>query len=688
MKKTFVVEIGTEELPAKILYRLIILFYENFISELKLYNIKYKKVNYFATPRRLALKILDIDISENVKKILKKGPSLKYAFNQDGSPTKSAHSWAKHIGIEVDKASYLKNKKGEWLAYYIKQKQENIETLLPKITEISLKKISIQNLMRWEKNNTKFFRPIRNILMMLDDQTINYKMFNVNSTNKLHNHISYKEKNICLNHAQEYPFSLLKYSYITADYETRKKIIKTEIKEIANKVNGYTKINYSLLEEINSMVESPKCFLATFEEQYIEYIPNEILIYVIEKQQKCFPIYNNEKILPYFIFTTNINSKNNNQIILGNENIMKAKIDDIIFFLNKDNKMKLLDYLPLLKKVLFHNHLGTLYDKTIRLQLLVGLMSNDSNKIDLIKSATLSKCDLITDMVCEFPELQGTIGMYYALKNQEKHEIAISIKEQYLPSFSEDKLPSSIIGSVLSIADKIDTLCGMFLINQIPLSNKDPFALRRAALGIIRIIIHQKMSLDLKYLIFNSLKNYNKEKLNYVFISNKIIDFFKLRLLSFYKKKEYDIKIIQSVLACQLTEILDIDMRIKAISDFKKTEELKSVTLIIKRISNILKTHKKYINNTEINISLIQKIEEKNLFEEINNFNQDTKKLFIEKKYKSILLRLKKFENPINNFFNQVQINHDNAEIKNNRLILLKTVEKIFFNIANFSFLY
>ncbi|QCI18124.1 glycine--tRNA ligase subunit beta [Buchnera aphidicola (Aphis nasturtii)] len=688
MKQIFLVEIGTEELPAKILYNLIILFYENFVNALHLNNIEYKKVDYFATPRRLALKILDIDNSQKIKKILKKGPSLKNSFNIDGTPTKYAYSWAKQIGIKINEANQLINEKGSWLVYYKEKKQEKIEILLPKIVEMSLKKISIQNLMRWDINNIKFFRPIRNILMMLDDKIINNKVFNITSTNKLHNHISSKEQEIYLNHAKEYPSVLLKYSNIIADYETRKEKIKKEIIEIAKKVNGHAKINYHLLEEINSIVESPKGVLVAFKKKYIKYIPNEILIYIIEKQQKCFPIYRKKEILPYFVFITNIHSNKESQIILGNEKVMEARLSDIIFFLNKDNKIQLLDYLPSLKKVLFHKNLGTLYDKTMRLKLLVNIMSSSNNKMDLIKSAILSKCDLITDMVCEFPELQGVIGMYYAIQNQEKHTIALSIKEQYLPAFSEDILPSSDIGSILSIADKIDTLCGMFLINQIPLSNKDPFALRRAVLGIIRIIINKQISLDLNLLIHHSLKIYNKQELDYILISNKIINFFKLRLLSFYEKKGYNIKIIKSVLFCQVQDILDIHKKIKAISNFKEKTESKSILLIIKRISNILSIHKKDISNIKINTNLIQIEEEKNLFKEITNFNNNTQKLFIEKNYKIILSKLKNFEKPINNFFNTVKINHCNSEIKNNRLILLKKVEKIFLKIANFSYLY
>ncbi|ALD15098.1 glycine-tRNA synthetase subunit beta [Buchnera aphidicola (Aphis glycines)] len=688
MKKTFLVEIGTEELPARILYNVITIFYENFIHALHLNNIEYKKIYYFATPRRLALKILDIDSSQKIKKILKKGPSLKNSFDKDGMPTKSACSWANHMGIKIHEAHQFTNKKGAWLAYHVEQKQEKIEILLPQITEMSLTTINIKNLMRWEENNIKFFRPIRNIVMMLDDEIINKKIFNIDSKNKVHHHISFKEKKIYLNHAQEYPSVLLKHSNIIADYNIRKEQIKKNIKEIAKQVNGYTQINLNLLEEINSIVESPKGMLANFKKKYITCIPNEILVYIIEQQQKCFPIYNKTKLLPYFIVITNIHSKKENQIIFGNETVMEARLSDVMFFLKKDRKIKLLDYLPLLKKVLFYKDLGTLYDKTIRLQSLVNFISNSNNKIDLIKSAVLSKCDLITEMVCEFPELQGVIGMHYAIQDQEKYEIALAIKEQYLPAFSEDILPSSLMGSILSISDKIDTLCGMFLINQIPLSNKDPFALRRAAVGIIRIIIDTNMSLDLESLVYNSIKIYNKKELDYILTTKKIINFFKLRLLSFYQKQGYNIKVIQSVLSFQITDIVDIDKRIKAISNLKKEKKLKSILLIIKRISNILTVYKKDISNIKINTNLIQIEEEKNLFKEINSFNNDTKKLFMEKNYKIILSKLKNFEKPVNNFFDQVKINHCNIEIKNNRLILLKKIKNIFFKIAKFSYLY
>ncbi|AYN24907.1 glycine--tRNA ligase subunit beta [Buchnera aphidicola] len=689
-KKTFLVEIGTEELPSKILKNIILVFYKNFIDELNSNKILYKKINYFSTPRRLALQVIELDTSEKINEKIKKGPAIKHAFDQEGNPTQAAYYWAKSCKINLNQAERLKTQKGEWIIHRVKEKQENVELLFPKIIEKILKNINLKNTMRWETGNLKFVRPIRNIAMLLDTKVIKSIIFNLTSKNLLHHHISCKEDKIYIKNATEYPFILFKKNKIIANYETRKEKIKKEVKKIAKTVNGITKIDLFLLEEITSLVESPKALLATFKKDYIDYIPEEILTHTIEKQQKCFAIYNinlRNKILPYFIFIANINSKKNKEVVLGNEKVMHARLSDIMFFLKKDRKIKLENNLPLLKKVLFYNKLGTLYEKTLRLQILVEWLSSYINKINkdhLIRSCLLSKCDLVTQMVGEFPELQGTIGMHYALENKENKEVATAIQEQYLPSFSGDKLPSTNIGCLLSISDKIDTLSGMFYIGEIPSPEKDPFGLRRATLGILRIIIVKKIPIDLKKLVEISLKIYTTKKIDYPIISKKIIKFFISRLSSFYEKKRYNIKVIKSVLSCQLTEPLDIDKRINAISNFKKIE---SIILISKRIDNILKNNNQTIFN-QIKIELIKQTEEQDLFKEIKNFNDKTKKLFTEKKYKEILLAIKNLEKPVHNFFDKVQINHSNLEIKTNRLLFLIKIQKIFLKIAHFSYLY
>ncbi|QIQ41739.1 MAG: glycine--tRNA ligase subunit beta [Buchnera aphidicola (Microlophium carnosum)] len=688
-KKTLLIEIGTEELPSRLLWKISLSFHENFTEELNSYNILYKKINHFSTPRRLALKVIDIDTTDQFIEKTNRGPSIKNTYDKNGCLTKAAISWLKNFGININQASRLKNEKGEWLLYRTRKKQEKIELLIPKITEIALKNISIKKSMRWEIHNQKFFRPIRNIVILLDNQTIIGDIFNISSNNLLHNHLSSKENQIEIKDAKDYPTILFQKNNIVANYITRKEIIIKKIKEIAQKINGYIKNSDFLIEEVTALVESPEVLLATFKKKFLK-IPEKILIHTIEKQQKCFPVYNfQNKLLPYFIFVSNINSKEPKKIIIGNQKVMHARLSDAEFFFKNDRMVKLESHLLSLKKVLFQNKLGSLYEKTLRLKLLVKWIAkyNCSNIQDAIRAALLSKCDLITHVVCEFPELQGTIGMYYSLKDKEQKNVAIALEEQYLPSFSGDRLPCTAIGCALSIADKMDTLSGMFYIGNTPSADKDPFALRRLAIGIIRIIIVKNIPLDLNDLINKSLNLYNKKNTNNLLISSEIFKFLIKRLFHWYEETGYKIKTIKSILTYKSTQLIDIDQKIQAISSFQKLEGSKSIILSIKRISNILDKESKKISG-RINIKLIQKEEEMILFNQIKKFKVDTKKLFLEKKYQDILIKIKELEKPICNFFNKVKINDSNSKIRLNRLLLLNALKKIFFSIADFSYLY
>lgn len=688
-KNTLLIEIGTEELPARLLKKICLDLYNNFVQELNILKIQYENILYFATPRRLALKMQDIDTKEKFIEINKKGPSIIDAYDKHGHLTQSAMRWLKHCQINIQDTIRFKTEKGEWLLYKTKKKQEKIEFLIPRITQSVLKKIALIKPMRWEINNEKFFRPIRNIVMLLDNQIIAGKIFGVTSQNILHNHIAFKEKKIVIHNAKDYPTILLKEYNIIAEYQIRKEIIIKKIKKIAQQNNGFIKHNDILINEVTSLVESPTALLATFEKKFLK-IPSKILTYVIEKQQKCFPLYNLEKdILPYFIFISNINPKKSENIILGNEKVMHARLSDANFFINNDKKIKLENYLISLKKVLFQNNLGSLYDKTLRLQHLIKWIAQYtlSNVEHSIRAAKLSKCDLVTNIVSEFPDLQGTIGMYYALENQEKKDIALAIEEQYLPSFSGDKLPNTSIGCALSIADKIDTLSGMFYIGNIPSSNKDPFALRRLSIGILRIIIEKNIPLDLKELISKSLNLYADKNIHNKNVSDKIFIFFISRLSYWYQEQGYSINIIRSVLSCQLTQPIDIHARIQAISFFQKSKNLESILSLSKRIANILAKEKKIFSD-KIDIQLIKHKEEIILLNKIYDFRNHTKILFSEKKYKEILFHIKDFEQPIYNFFRTVRIHHSNTQICLNRLILLNHLKIIFFKIADFSYLY
>ncbi|CAL4319567.1 glycine--tRNA ligase subunit beta [Buchnera aphidicola] len=687
-KNIFLTEIGIEELPAKILHDIACAFYQNIIHELHEYNILYEKAEWFATPRRLSIKIKNIDVSEKITLINKRGPSVYKSFDKNGFPTQAARRWAENCNININQAHRLKNEKGEWLIYQIKKKQKSTTLLLPDIIEKSLKNVSITHTMRWKDNISKFCRPIRNIVLLLDDKILPGKIYGLNSSNYIYNHICDKEKKIRIQNAKQYPAILFNTYNIIANYQERKKFIQKNIQKIACTVNGLIKINTLLINEVTSLVESPTIFLGSFQKKFLT-IPTKILVYTIEYYQKCFPVYNiQKKIMPYFVLVSNTYSQTSSNIVSGNEKVMHARLEDTEFFFKKDKKTKLIEYLNLLKKVIFQNNLGTLYDKTIRLQLLVQWISpyNKANINDSFRAATLSKCDLLTNMVSEFKELKGTIGMYYALENGEKKDIALAIKEQYLPSFSGDNLPLTNIGCSLSIADKIDTLSGMFIIKKIPTSDKDPYGLRRLAIGIIRIIIHNKIPLDLKNLIHHSVKLYEKKN-HYMTIYDDILNFFMIRLFNWYQEKGYSIQVIKSVLSYKLTIPIDVHNRIQAIDYFKKLNSSKNILLSMKRISNILEKNNENITDN-INISIFQEKTEKILFEKIINYSEHFQHLAKSYKYQEILLKVCELELYIHNFLDTIKILHSDYKIRINRLNLLNLIKNMCFKIANFTYLY
>ncbi|QCI21451.1 glycine--tRNA ligase subunit beta [Buchnera aphidicola (Hyadaphis tataricae)] len=688
-KKTLLIEIGTEELPAKSLSTISFSFYNNFIKKLNFYNILYKKIESFFTPRRIALKVLEIDTSDRISIINKKGPSLKKAYDQHGIPTETANRWAKHWGINICQAHRLKNTQGEWLVHQIKQKQKKIDILLPKMIEESLKEIIILKSMRWNITNRTFVRPIRNVVILLDDKVIEGRVFDIKSCRLLQNHLSNKEKKIKINYSQEYPLILFQKNKIIADYDLRKKTIINNIHTISKKINGFINNDNCLINEITDLVESPTALLGNFEKTFL-CIPKKILIYVIEKQQKCFSIHNaKNNLLPCFIFISNIHTQSFEKIIIsGYEKVMNARLSDANFFLQNDRKKHLVNYLIALKNIVFQKNLGSLYNKTIRLQIIIRWISQyiKFDKKHAARATLLSKCDLATDMVYEFPELQGIVGMHYALEDQEKKDVALALEEQYLPSFSKDELPKTIIGSVLSIADKIDTISGMFFIKNIPTANKDPFALRRLSIGILRIIIKQHIPIDLKDLIKKSLALHHKKCRNNI-LYNQIIDFFMIRLFHWYKEQGYEKKIVKSVLSSKSTNIIDMHKKIQDLSLFFKDNNASRIMLSIKRISNIL-DKENYIISSNINIKLIQEKEEIILFNQIKKFSSHTLNLFLEKKYKEILLQIKILEKPIDIFFEKIKVYHTNLKIRQNRLILLNILMKILSKITNFSYLY
>ncbi|MXP51419.1 glycine--tRNA ligase subunit beta [Pantoea sp. SoEX] len=683
--KTLIVEIGTEELPPKMLYGLAQLFYENIIAELKVFQLVYKKVIWFASPRRLALKVMHLNTYQVDRVIEKRGPKLTEAFDIKGNITEKANTWIHFNKVPISELETLYTTKGEWLICrkIIKGKKTNL--LLPEIIEKAIKKISIPKLMRWGENNIKFIRPVHTITILFGDKLIPSILFGVKSKRIIYGHRFMGHSKIKLINADEYPQVLLEKGKVIADYKKRKEIIKNGIELTSCKLGGKIYLNDELLQEVTSLVEWPIILHASFKEEFLN-IPNELLIHIMENVQKYFPIYGIKgNLLSNFIFITNIESNDNNDIIIGNEKVLNARLEDAKFFFDHDKKRVLLDNLQLLEKVIFHKKLGSLRDKTKRIQHLSKWIAQKigANVEYSIRASLLSKCDLITRVVCEFPDMQGIMGMYYAIYNGENRDIAFALSEQYKPSFSKDTIPSSLIGCTLSIADKIDTLVGMFGINEIPKGSRDPLALRRAASGILRIIIEKKLPLSLEDLVQEAVSIY-KDKLIIKDIINNILNFMFKRLEKFYI--DFDINIFKAVLSVRPLYPADFDLRMQALSYFLSLKESNKLIVINKRVSNFLIKSNHTVCHV-INISLLKQKEEIELLNNISNLTIKLQPYFSKGLYTEALIELTTLSSIIDKFFDKVQINTFDENIHINRLTLLSKIRSLFLQIADISLL-
>ncbi|CAL4319123.1 glycine--tRNA ligase subunit beta [Buchnera aphidicola] len=684
--KTFLIELQTEEIPAQYIREIAKNFYENFLNQLNQNKIHFSKINLFDSPRRIALQINKISTLSIKKNYCLKGPSVENSFDHHGNLKIPASSWLKKLNIQIKDTTILKTKKGKWLIYK-KYEIISLKSILMKIFLLTLKNIKTLTEMSWNEHNIKFIRPIRNIIILLDDQIIPFNKFGFSIKKYLYGNIFTIFKKIKINHAKEYEHILYKYGKVIAKFSLRKKKIQYQSEKLAYQLNGKIKLNPSLLNEISCLVEYPKILYGKFKKIFLK-IPKEILIYVMESMQKYLPIYNiyTEQLQPYFIIVANTNSIETKNIIYGNERVLTAKLSDVLFFLNQDYKLKLQEYLPLLKKIIFYEKLGNLFDKTKRNIILIKnvIQYTKSNINDSIRCAYLSKCDLKTYMVYEFPKLKGIIGMYYSLYHNEPQNISIALKEQYQPNFLGDQLPSSILGCTLSLTDKIDTLVGLFLINIKPKQDKDPFFLRRLSIGIIRIIIEKKININLKKIINISISSYNFQNIPQN-INDNIFQFILYRLYSFYKKK-YDTKIINSIFEYYKNNLLDMDNNIKYLNKLQKKKCFIDIITTYKRINNLIKKNKiKKTSVYQINEKLFQNKKEQLFFIKIKKSNDMIEYLIKKKKYKKNLIILSILQKFINSFLDNHYVEHKIKNVTINRISLLIKIKKIFLKVINFN---
>ena len=686
-EKTFLVEIGTEELPPKALRSLAEAFAAQVTAELDSAGLAHGEVRWYAAPRRLALKVAKLSAAQPDREVEKRGPAVSAAFDADGNPTKAAEGWARGNGITVDQAERLSTDKGEWLVYRAQVKGESAQSLLPGMIATALGKLPIPKLMRWGASDVQFVRPVHTVTLLLDDELIPATILGIEAGRTIRGHRFMGEPEFTIDHADQYPEILETRGKVIADYAVRKAQIKADAEAAARQLGGNADLSDSLLEEVTSLVEWPVVLTATFEEKFLK-VPAEALVYTMKGDQKYFPVYDDAgKLLPNFIFVTNIESSDPQQIIAGNEKVVRPRLADAEFFFNTDRKKRLEDNLPRLQTVLFQQQLGTLRDKTDRIMALSGWIAAQigADVANAERAGLLSKCDLMTNMVFEFTDTQGVMGMHYARHDGEAEEVAVALNEQYQPRFAGDDLPSNLVACAVAIADKMDTLAGIFGIGQHPKGDKDPFALRRAALGVLRIIVEKNLNLDLQTLTEEAVRLYG-DKLTNAKVVDDVIDFMLGRFRAWYQDEGYTVDTIQAVLARRPTRPADFDARMKAVSHFRSLPEAAALAAANKRVSNILAKSDETLTE-RVNAATLKEAEEIALAMQVVVLRDKLEPYFAEGRYQEALVELAELREPVDAFFEKVMVNVEDKDLRINRLSMLEKLRELFLRVADISLL-
>ena len=632
-------------------------------------------------------KVLNLVASQPSKEIEKRGPAVSAAFDAEGKPTKAAEGWARGCGITVDQAERLATDKGEWLVHRARIEGQPTKNLMLDIVARSLANLPIPKTMRWGDKTVQFVRPVHTVTLLLGGELIEGEILGIASGRTIRGHRFLGEAEFPIAHADDYPQLLKDKGSVIADFNERRAIILADSQAKATALGGVADIEDDLLDEVTSLVEFPNVLTATFEERFLA-VPSEALVYTMKGDQKYFPIYDkNGKLLPHFIFVSNINPEDPTAIIEGNEKVVRPRLTDAEFFFKTDLKQRLEDRLPRLETVLFQQQLGTLLDKTKRIQALAGEIAEQigADKAKAARAGLLSKCDLMTNMVFEFTDTQGVMGMHYARHDGEDEEVAVALNEQYMPRFAGDELPKSLVASAVALADKFDTLTGIFGIGQAPKGSADPFALRRAALGALRIIVEKNLPLDLEKIVEKSTALFG-DKLTNKNVVDDVVDFMLGRFRAWYQDEGIAVDVIQAVLARRPTKPADFDARVRAVSHFRTLDSAQALAAANKRVSNILAKVEGKISS-KIDRTLLVEPEEKTLAEQVLALQTELAPVFAKGEYQTALDRLAGLRESVDNFFDKVMVNAEDEKLRQNRQAILNVLRNLFLQVADISLL-
>jgi len=689
--RDFLVEIHTEELPPKTLKRLANHFLHEMEVRLNQAELHFETAQSFATPRRLAVLVKKLNEKQADSVVERKGPAMQAAYDKDGKPTPACLGFAKSCGIDPEKLITIKTDQGEWVGFKQNVKGKTVRELLPAIVNDSLTALPIAKRMRWGDSTIEFVRPVHSVIMLYGDKIISGTVLGLSADKKTRGHRFLSKAWITIPNPSTYE-EILENQFVIVDFERRKKLIRSEIDVAVRNTLGddaRAVVDEDLLDEVTGLVEWPVALCGGFDKAFLN-VPPEALISAMQDHQRYFPIVDEKThaLLPNFITLINIKTKSPVHVISGNERVLRARLSDTAFFYETDKKIKLSERIPSLKNIIFQAGLGTLFDKSERIKAEASLMAKalgvDETQTEL--AATLAKTDLTTQLVGEFPELQGIAGYRYALYENQPGDVPIALKEQYHPRFSGDVVPTTKLGCILAIADRLDTLVGAFGINQIPTGDKDPLGLRRAALGILRILIENKIDLDLQTLVENAYKAYGNTLKNKETVP-QVLNFMLERLRPWYQEQMISADVYASVNALHITKPYDMHRRILAVQTFKNLPEATALSVANKRVSNILSKYEEAIAAPAINSSLFENDIEKTLATQVANMHDSIRSLSENGDYPEILTKLAGLREPVDQYFDKILVMADDKSLRENRLLLLKQLRGLFLHVADIALL-
>lgn len=676
----FLFELGTEELPPTALKTLSLALGDSIEAQLKAAQLSYDSIELYAAPRRLGLLVKQLSKQQPDRTIERTGPSAK-------APEKAAMGFAGSCGVTLADLSIETTDKGEYYVYRGTEKGRAASELIPDMLQTAMQQLPIPKRMRWAASRTEFVRPVKWVVALFGDEIVECNLLGIDADRKTRGHRFHYDHQIEIINAADYAETVRSPGYVVASFAERRDMIRQQVIAEAAKINGQIEWDEDLLDEVCALNEWPVALTGRFEERFLE-VPEQALILSMKENQKYFHLVDaNGRLMPYFITIANIESKDPQQVIAGNEKVIRPRLADAAFFFETDKKQPLENRLEKLKSVVFQNQLGTVYDKSARIEAtakhIASLIGGDPAQAG--RAARLAKCDLLSDTVYEFTELQGLIGYHLALHDGETDEVATAIQEQYLPKFSGDELPKTKSGIAVALADRLDTLVGLFAINQPPTGSKDPFALRRAALGVLRILVEHELPLDLAELLKVAAGNYaDLPALDGA--ADNVFEFMLERFRFWFEEESISAEVYLSVHALKPRVPLDFVRRARAVAGFAEQDASAALIAGNKRVGNILSKLDGEISN-DVDESLLQESAEKELYSALSSLNTEVAAMVANADYQGALSTLSNLRGPIDKFFDEVRVMADDEAVKANRLAILSNLRQQFIGIADISHL-